>query len=1372
MLIVLSILLTSNAFASNSSSSKTVNVTQAGTLSNYISDAEKYSIEELTITGPLNGTDFRLIREMAGNNYLGQLTDGKVKVLNLAGVSIDVGGEMYLDTEYVWYSVNIRGSGGHYSIQNADQISKGMFIGCQFENIILPNSVSEIEEEAFFHCTKLISITIPENIKKIGDSAFQGCDELETASLPSGLESLGRYAFAHDKKLVSINIPKGITVIEGATFYGCNSLEKIELPNGLLKIEEQSFEGCTSLKTVSIPQSVYSIRSGPFASCTSLSEIVVDANNDSYISVEGVLYDKNFNEIIQYPAGKAATEYTVQAGVKYIGRATFSDCNKLVKVNLPESVIHFSGNTFYGCSSLTEIEFPKNVKEFWYSEFEGCTSLQTIISHIEDPTEVSYYPYDSSSLFDTETYNTATLYIPNETKGLYKQTKEWKDFINIVEMEPHEPILAMEKIEVEGNRMVGSEHIVRAYIKNEGAEFNGSIYRFTSMNENVKGSIKSSIISTIPSGAVRSFAYSFTPDQPGTYYIWISADEACEEIIGSTTITINDPPITVTANNLTRQYGESNPVFIYSSDGGTLSGVPEIICEATATSPVGTYPIIIRQGTITNNNVTYINGTLTITKAPLTVKADNKTMNQGDQVPNLTLSYQGFKNGETENVLTQKPTVKTTANSASTPGTYPITVSGGSAVNYELYYIDGTLTVIQTEQITITVKDCQREYGQQNPIFEYTVVGGTVTGRPDFVCNAKNDSPVGNYEIIISKGEIRHPNVVFVNGTLTVNKAPLTITAENKTMKQGDPLPEFTFRYDGFMRWDGPEVLTKKPVATTNATSQSSLGTYPIYVSGAEATNYNISYKTGVLTITQADLITVRVKDAKRKYGDPNPTFEYTVIGGELKGNPTISCDANNKSPVGNYQINICKGSITNPNVNLVEGMLYVEQAPLTAKADDKTMTEGDEVPELTVTYIGLKNGETKDVFLQQPTLRTTATRYSSPGTYQISIFGGQATNYDFNYEYGTMTVVPSQHTPYNGFMLIITLKDGKQDKYLLTEQPQALIEGNLLIIKNQSATMKYSRADINDFTFHKVVNDVEIEPSVLIAKSYTRQYGEQNPTFTFTSEGPAYQGTPIITTTANASSPVGKYPIVITKGSIKDESNVHYVYGTLTITKAPLTVKADDKTMNEGGELPELTVSYTGFKNNDTKTKLYQEPQARTTATSQSKAGKYPIIVSGGADDNYYFIYTDGTLTIEKPEGYYLWMALNDGRKEKYQLSEKPEVLFIGNNVQIITPTVNVSYARSDIKEFWFDDYYNTNIEEPEMTEQVLVFRQIANGHYVVRGLSEGEAIKVYNMKGQLVTTVKAVGNTETDIILPQQMKGVFIINISNKRTIKIQKK
>ena len=683
---------------------------------------------------------------------------------------------------------------------------------------------------------------------------------------------------------------------------------------------------------------------------------------------------------------------------------------------------------------------------------------------------------------------------------------------------------------------------------------------FTPLYEGFKNNETETVLTMKPTATTTATKES----APGEYVVTVSGGEAQNYEMSYTNgklIVTEADAVIVTAKSYTRVYGDANPTFEFTSSGATLVGVPEIICEATATSPVGTYPIVIKKGSVTNYNDTYVNGVLTITKAPLSIKAGTYTKKQGEENPEFMLSYDGFKNNETEAMLTKKPTATTTATKDSEPGEYVVTVSGGEAQNYELSYTNGKLIVTDADAVIVTAKSYTREYGEANPTFEYTSSGATLVGVPEITCEAMATSPVGTYPIVIKKGSVTNYNDTYVKGTLTITKAPLSVRAGTYTKKQGEDNPEFTLSYEGFKNNETEAVLTKKPTATTTATKESAPGEYVVTVSGGEAQNYELSYTNGKLIVTEADAVIVTAKSYTRTYGDANPTFEYEVSGAALEGTPEIVCEATATSPVGTYPIKIKQGSVTSYNVTYVEGTLTITKAPLSVKAGTYTKKQGENNPEFTLSYEGFKNNETEAVVTKKPIATTTATKESAPGEYTVTVSGGEAQNYELSYTNGK---------------LIVT-------------------EANAVIVT---------------------------------AKSYTRKYGDANPTFEYEVSGAALDGTPEIVCEATATSPVGTYPIVIKKGSVMNYNDT-YVNGTLTITKAPLSVKAGTYTKKQGEDNPEFTLTYEGFKNNETETVLTKKPTATTTATKESAPGEYAVTVSGGEAQNYELSYTNGKLIV-----------------------------------------------------------------------------------------------------------------------------------------------
>ena len=153
--------------------------------------------------------------------------------------------------------------------------------------------------------------------------------------------------------------------------------------------------------------------------------------------------------------------------------------------------------------------------------------------------------------------------------------------------------------------------------------------------------------------------------------------------------------VTLTAVNVTREYGEANPELTYNVDGNLIGGTPVLTCEATEASPVGTYPITIAKGDVANSNVELVNGTLTITPAPLLISVGFYQREEGQENPEMTAEYTGFKNGDTPQDLTTLPTITVDADTASVPGYYDIVVFGAESPNYEITYQYGTLQVLE-----------------------------------------------------------------------------------------------------------------------------------------------------------------------------------------------------------------------------------------------------------------------------------------------------------------------------------------------------------------------------------------------------------------------------------------------------------------------------------------------------------------------------------------------------------------------------------------------------------------------------------------------------------------------------------------------------
>src|SRR5208337_2604767 len=357
--------------------------------------------------------------------------------------------------------------------------------------------------------------------------------------------------------------------------------------------------------------------------------------------------------------------------------------------------------------------------------------------------------------------------------------------------------------------------------------------------------------------------------------------------------------------------------FVNGDTVATLTDPVTMTTTATASSSVlpGGYQITPSGASDPNYNISYIDGTLTVTPAPLTVTATNESMVYGGTVPVLTYTYTGLVNNDTSATFTGS--LVTTATSSSNVGDYPITQGTLAATgNYTIgTYNPDTLTVTPAP-LTVTATNESMTYGGTVPTLTYTCTGlvnkdtsATFTGS--LVTTATSSSDVGDYPI--TQGTLaatgNYTIDTFNPGTLTVNTATLTITANNASKVYGAAIPSLSASYRGFVNGDTVAILTDPVTMTTTATASSSVlpGGYQITPSGASAPNYNISYIDGTLTVTPAPL-TVTATNESMVYGGTVPVLTYTYTG--LVNNDTsatftgsLVTTATSSSNVGDYPI-------------------------------------------------------------------------------------------------------------------------------------------------------------------------------------------------------------------------------------------------------------------------------------------------------------------------------------------------------------------------------------------------------------------------------------------------------------------------------------
>jgi len=481
---------------------------------------------------------------------------------------------------------------------------------------------------------------------------------------------------------------------------------------------------------------------------------------------------------------------------------------------------------------------------------------------------------------------------------------------------------------------------------------------------------------------------------------------------------------------------------------------------------------------------------------------------------------------------------------------------------------------------------------------------------------------------------------IVTGGTVTVpvNRAPLTITAENKSKIYGDPDPVFTASYDGFKLGDTPAAVSG---LTFSREPGEDVGEYTITPSGATASNYDISYASGTLTIEPAPL-TITADDKSKTYGDDDPVFTASYSGfkrgdtAAVVSGLTFSREAG--EDVGEYTITPSGATASNYTITFASGTLTISPAPLTIKADDKSKTYGDDDPAFTVSYSGFKRGETAAVVSGLVISRAEG---EDAGQYAIIPSGATASNYTITFESGTLTINPAP----------LTIKADDKSKVYGDDDPAFTVSYSGFKLDDTAAVVsglsisraagenvgQYaitpSGATASNYTiaFESGTLTINPAPLTITAGDKSKVYGDDDPVFTTSYSGFKLGDTAAVVSglvfSREAGEDVGTYAIT-PHGTTASNYTITFESGTLTIIPAPLTIKADDKSKTYGDPDPEFTASYSGFKRGDTAAVVSGLAFSREAGED---VGTYTITPYGATASNYTFTFESGTLTINK---------------------------------------------------------------------------------------------------------------------------------------------
>lgn len=426
---------------------KEVTLTEAGTLSGMISNEELNSLTELTVNGPVNGSDIKIIRAMGGT----------LKTLNMKNARIVEGGDSYYLTDkftqndvigdYMFYAMTamekivmpkdvwtigswnnnnpwnadktkLSGHPASYnsSYNNNDNFGCASFYQCvNLREIEFPTTLVYICSKAFGNCVKLTSVTIPEGVELLGNSIFRNCSELVSASLPSTLGNLNKM---NSENYDIINYA-GYKNINGAmdsnsnisqpsyessygclaTFYNCPKLKDVTLAEGIKLLMNRMFLNCTALTSITLPSTLARVNSA-FIGCSGLTEITFP---ETVVEI-GSLADCTGLTTLSIPSNVNVNDFfctncTALTSVNFKGNVgtrisstSFSGCAALTSVNIPTRVVTIGNNSFDGCASLAQLTMPEPLATI--GEYAFRNSGLTGITFQRNLTIIGKYAFD------------------------------------------------------------------------------------------------------------------------------------------------------------------------------------------------------------------------------------------------------------------------------------------------------------------------------------------------------------------------------------------------------------------------------------------------------------------------------------------------------------------------------------------------------------------------------------------------------------------------------------------------------------------------------------------------------------------------------------------------------------------------------------------------------------------------------------------------------------------------------------------------------------------------------------------------------------------------------------------------------------------
>ena len=545
--------------------------------------------------------------------------------------------------------------------------------------------------------------------------------------------------------------------------------------------------------------------------------------------------------------------------------------------------------------------------------------------------------------------------------------------------------------------------------------------------------------------------------------------------------------------------------------------------------------------------------------------------------------------------------------------------------------------------------------------------------------NGKGDlsnfiSDNSSYVLKLEGGEARLKGVISPSVSMSGWTYGSTANSPNVTGNTGEGTVSYTYKASG-----ANSFSSTKP---TNA------GTHTVKATIAESEDYVAGEATSTYTVAQKSLTSgmVTITNSSKVYNGANqkPTVNVSDNSATITSND-YTITNNGGTDVGNYSVKVeGKGNYTG-TINKTN-CFSITQKNLTLTAKAQTVTYGTAIVtgkgQVTISNsTPLASGDA----LTDITLAPSTSNYTTSGTITPSnatIKNGstvKTSNYNITYSTGNLTINKKGLT--DGMVAISDnskVYNGANQKptVTITDNDATITASDYTITNNGGTNVgNYSVKVEGKGNYTGTINKTNCfsitQKAITITpkNEQTKIYGSNDPVLTYTAttlaSGDSWTGTLGRTAGEN----VGNYSINQGNLSPTNSSNYSITFNnnkTFSITKATLTVTADNKSKTYGDANPTFTVTISGFKNNETKSVLTSQPTATCSATSSSAKGSYDITASGGAATNYSFSYTKGTLTVGAKTLTDGMVAISDNSKVYSGVNQKPTVTITDNAATI----------------------------------------------------------------------------------------------------------